>query len=319
MAELMSISKLRAEDLKRLISYYHNHEAFINTDLDAKTKEKILRRARIIGHEVYYYKKVDRLMSLARKAIIKADVDGTDFPSGCVWWADSLVKARGRIGRRWWAPEGGIYLCIAMYPSLLSENWSFYNLGIGVAIAQVLKEKGFEAKIRWINDILINGCKVAGIYTELFRTGNSGQMYLLFGIGINVNIKNFPPELAFATSLSIATGKNWNIKGLAAQILAKIGWMFGLVEQWESGCLNSDFFNVPQNPIIKAWNILSDTPGSRVIYGLDAELKPELEALAQGLAPDGSLKLILDDAEEIKVNSGEIRYIFKPDLSNKPR
>ena len=304
----MSRNTIQAEDLKRLITHYQIHDSAINIGLDAETRGKILRRARVVGREVYYYKKTDRLISLARQAILQADSNGTDLPSGCVWWAGSLDQALGRIGRNWWAPEGGLYLCLALYPSLFTENWSFYNLGVGVSIAQVLREKGISAKIRWINDVLIKGRKIAGILTEAVTANNSGQTYLLFGIGINANIKTFPEDLAFATSLSITTGKHWHTTELAAQILARIGWIFGLVHQWESDCLNTEPGYLPQNPVIRDWNLLSDTLGRRVIYGLNAELNPEFEALAQELAPDGSLILTLDNGEEVKVNSGEIRY-----------
>ncbi len=304
----MSRNTLQAEELKRLITHYQIRDSVINTNLDAETRKKILRRARVVGHEIYYYKRADRLMPLAKQAILQADSNGTDLPSGCVWWADSLVQARGRIGRNWWAPKGGLYLCLALYPSLLTKNWSFYNLGVGVAIAQVLREREVSSSIRWINDILIKGRKITGILTEAVRAPNSGQTYLLFGIGINANMETFPEDLVFATSLSITTGKHWPTKELAAQILARIGWIFGLIHQWESDCLNTEPGYLPQNPVIRDWNLLSDTPGRRVIYGLNAELNPELEALAQGLAPDGSLKLTLDNGEEVRINSGEIRY-----------
>lgn len=304
----MSRNTIQTDELKRLITHYQIRDSVIKTGLDKETREKILRRARVVGQEVYYYKKTDRLMPLARKTILQADSNGTDLPSGCVWWAGSLNHARGRLGRSWWAPDGGLYLCLALYPSLFPENWSFYNLGVGVAIAQILREGEAPAKIRWINDVLIKGRKIAGILTEAVRTTNSGQTYLLFGIGINANIKTFPENLASATSLAITTDKYWATIELAAQILARIGWIFGLIHQWESDCLNAEPGCLPQNPVIREWNLLSDTPGRRVIYGLNAELNPEFEALAQELAPDGSLILTLDNGEEIRVDSGEIRY-----------
>jgi BirA family transcriptional regulator, biotin operon repressor / biotin---[acetyl-CoA-carboxylase] ligase len=304
----VSRSTLQAEELKRLITHYQIRDFVIHTGIDEATREKILRRARGIGHKVHYYKRAGRLMSIARQAILQAESNGTDLPSGCVWWAGSLDQARGRIGRSWWAPKGGLYLCLALYPSLFIENWSFYNMGVGVAIAQVLREEGVSAKIRWINDILIEGRKIAGVLTEAVRAPNSGQTYLLFGVGINANLETFPEDLAVATSLSITTGKHWHTKELAAQILARIGWIFGLVHQWESDCLNTEPDCLPPNPVIRDWNLLSDTPGRRVIYGLNAELNPDFEALAQKLAPDGSLILTMDNGEEVRVNSGEIRY-----------
>ncbi len=305
----MSRNALRALELEGLIMHYQLQDAAMKTDLGEETRSKILKRARIVGQRVYYYKTADRLMPLARKAILQADSNGTDLPSGCVWCAGSLAQARGRMGRSWWAPEGGLYLCLALYPSLFHENWSFYNLGAGVAIAQVLIEMGVSSKIRWINDILIRGRKVAGVLSETVRAPRSGQTYLLFGIGINVNVEAFPRDLAQATSLYIATGRHWPIRQLAARVLARIGWIFGLIHQWESDCLDMGSVCLPRNPVLDGWNLLSDTPGHRVIYGLDADLAPEFEALARGIAPDGGLRLVLDSGEEIKVNSGEIRYI----------
>ena len=305
----MSRNALKAKELERLIIHYQLQNTAIKTDLDEETKLKILKRARVVGQKIYYYKMADRLMPLARKAILQADSNGTDLSSGCVWWASSLARARGRMGRNWWAPEGGLYLCLALYPSLFTENWSFYNLGAGVAIAQVLMEMGVSSRIRWINDILIGGRKVAGILSETVRAPRSGQTYLLFGIGIDVNVDAFPKGLAEATSLSMATGRRWSKRHLAARILARIGWVFGLIHQWEADCLDMGSVCIPQNPVLDGWNLLSDTPGRRVIYGLDADIAPEFEALALGIASDGGLRLVLDSSEEIKVNSGEIRYV----------
>jgi len=304
----MSRNALTALELEGLIMHYQFQDAAIKADLDEETRSKILKRARVVGQKVYYYKMADRLMPLARQAVLQADTNGTDLPSGCVWWAGSLAQARGRMGRSWWAPEGGLYLCLALYPSLFTENWSFYNLGAGVAIAQVLMELGISSKIRWINDILIEGRKVAGILSETVRAPRSGQTYLLFGIGINVNVEAFPRNLAQATSLYIATDRPWPTRQLAARILARIGWIFGLIQQWEADCLDMGSVCLPRNPVLDGWNLLSDTPGRRVIYGLDADIAPEFEAMARGIASDGGLRLVLDSGEEIKVNSGEIRY-----------
>ncbi len=305
----MSRNLLRARNLEWLIDHYRVQDAKIQAGLSREKRLTVLRRAKIVGQKVYYYEGADRLMPLAKEAILQADINGTDLPSGYVWWANSLSQARGRMGRTWWAPEGGVYLCLALYPSIFNKNWPFYNLGAGVAIAQVLTEMGVPAKIRWVNDILIEGRKLAGILSETVRTPGSGETYLLFGIGINLNIDSFPEGLSQATSLSLFTGRYWSREQLAARVLARIGWIFGLLQEWESDCLDMGSVCLPKNPVLEAWNSLSDTPGRRVVYGLDADLDPEFEALALGIASDGGLKMLLDTDEEIKVNSGEIRYV----------
>ena len=304
----MSRNLLQAERIINLIAHYRTRDAALIKDLDLQTKAAVLRRARVVGHRVYYCKQAERLMPLAGQAILDADREGTDLPSGCVWWADSLTRARGRMARSWWAPEGGLYLCLALYPSLFTENWSFYNMGVGVAVAQVFKEMGVLTRIRWVNDVMVQGRKIAGILTESVRAPGSGQTYLLFGMGININVDSFPEDLVHAVSLCGITGRRWSTEEIGARILARTGWIFGLIHHWESDCLNKEPADQPRNPVISAWNLMSDTIGRRVIYGLDAEIHPEMEGVAQGLAPDGSLRLTLDNGEEVRVNSGEIRY-----------
>lgn len=316
--ESMSRHTSRAGQLKRLINLFRDRDASVFKDPNPETMERLRRRSDVLGQKVYYYENVPRLMPLAREEIIRTDRRGADLPSGCVWWADSLIQAKGRMERAWWAPPGGVYLCLAVYPSMLRGHWAFYNIGAGVAVAQVLRESGAPASIRWVNDILINGQKVAGILTETVNAPIARQTYLLIGLGLNVNIEGFPEYLPEATSLSIHTGRRWPTTELAARIISRTSWLFGLLHEWESECLDLAGEIMPSNPIIEAWNLLSDTPGRMLAYGHDAELTPEFVARAEGLAPDGSLRLVLEDREEITVNSGEVRYL-EPHAADMPQ
>jgi BirA family biotin operon repressor/biotin-[acetyl-CoA-carboxylase] ligase len=308
----------RAEELRRLINLFRVRDASLFQDPNPDTVERLRRRSDVLGQRVYYYEQVPRLMPLAREKIIRTDRKGTDLPSGCVWWADSLIQAKGRMERAWWAPPGGVYLCLAVYPSMFRRHWAFYNMGVGVAVAQVLREGGAPASIRWVNDILIDGRKVAGILTETVTAPVSRQTYLLIGLGLNVNIEGFPEYLPEATSLSIHTGRAWPTTELAARIISRAGWIFGLLHEWESEGLDLTAESMPSNPVIEAWNLLSDTPGRMLAYGHDAELTPEFVARAGGLAPDGSLRLVLEDRAEITVNSGEVRYL-EPQAADTPQ
>lgn len=306
----MSTNSPEAKELQRLIRVYQAEDRLrLAHSFDQETGKRLARRARFIGRTVSFHDRTPRLMTLARAEILKADLAGTDCPSGCVWWANSLELAKGRMARRWWSPPGGAYLCICIYPSLLMEHWSFYNLGIGVAIAQVIREQGIPATIRWVNDILVGGKKLAGVLTEAVQTPHSRQTYLLVGIGINVNIPRFPEHLSFATSLSSITGSPWPIREVGARVLARLGWIFGMLHEWEASCLGLEQEERPWNPVAAEWIRNSDTPGRRVLYGLDADLAPEFQATAVGLAPDGGLRLTLDDGYEFAVNAGEVRYL----------
>nr|WP_281382947.1 hypothetical protein [Dissulfurirhabdus thermomarina] len=213
------------------------------------------------------------------------------------------------MDRAWWAPRGGIYLCLALVPRLLAEHWGLYGLGMGVAVCEVLREWGVPARIRWVNDILVGGRKAAGLLAEGLTAPGSGQPYLLLGLGLNVNARRFPPEAPEATSLRRVTGRRWPIAPLAAHILARAGHVVGLLHHWEAGWLLEGPEAAPANPVVRAWRGLSDTLGRRVVYGLDAERAPEGTGLARDVAEDGALLLRLEDGVELRVETGEVRYL----------
>ncbi len=280
---------------------YHDREQCI----------RVHERTRGFPRSIHYLKKTNRLMSIARDEIINADLQGRDLPSNRIWWADRLSEAKGRMARQWWAPDGGIYLCISIYPELLQEHWGLYNLAAGVAITQILREWGVEATVRWINDVLLDGQKIAGVLTEAVNAPNSGQTYLVFGMGLNVNIQAFPDYLPEATSLMRHTGSRWPRLTLGAHVLARLGWLFAMLHDWEAGYIaaTASGENPTSNPLLRAWKLVSDTPGRMVHYGNDVDMAPELVAKAHEIASDGSLILLTEAGEKITVNTGEIRYI----------
>lgn len=295
-----------AERIKKLISLALTRDLAL-LDVPRDIRERIARRSADVGCEVIWRKGPVRLMPAARTAILGTRKGGKDMPSGTVWLTDCVGDAKGRMERAWWAPPGGIYACLAVSPLLLPERWSFYSLGVGVAIAQVLREWGVQASVRWINDVLVSGKKVAGVLTEAVRTGEAGGDFLLFGMGVNVNIAAFPPHLPEATSLSVATGNEWPLDALSSHIIARVGIMFGLLHEWEARLLAEEA-STRDNPVLAAWCLVSDSLYRDVIYGYDADLAPEFTARSVGIAGDGALILVTNEGEELRVNSGEIRY-----------
>jgi BirA family biotin operon repressor/biotin-[acetyl-CoA-carboxylase] ligase len=108
-------------------------------------------------------------------------------PHGTLVTATEQSAGRGRQGRRWTAPPGRALLC-----SLVIRNPPrLLPLATGVAVADVI---GAEARLKWPNDLLIEGRKVAGILVE----GRPQEHWAVVGIGINVALRDedFPPELA---------------------------------------------------------------------------------------------------------------------------
>jgi len=101
--------------------------------------------------------------------------------------ADEQTEARGRLGRTYNAPSGGIYLSLVCRPDLPPAQAPIYTLAAAVATAEALREVGIDAEIKWPNDVLVDGQKITGILTEM--EGEADRVsWIIPGIGINANV-----------------------------------------------------------------------------------------------------------------------------------
>lgn len=141
---------------------------------------------------------------------------------GTVVVADQQTAGRGRRGRSWYsASEDNLYLSLLLRPNLPLERASMITLVAAVAIKRGIEAVcGLRAKIKWPNDLLLGEQKVCGILTQLhIEAGKIG--FLVLGIGINVNGKEFPEELeGLATTLQKQLGKAVDKQALEEQLLA---------------------------------------------------------------------------------------------------
>lgn len=109
----------------------------------------------------------------------------------------SQSGGRGRLGRTFFSPEGGIYMSLLLRPSLPMEQFLRITTAAAVSVAQAIeKVTGKETGIKWVNDIFMNGKKVCGILCEAGTGAESGKTeYAVLGIGINVRKQAVPEEL----------------------------------------------------------------------------------------------------------------------------
>ncbi len=131
-----------------------------------------------------------------------AELARAGCPAGTVVAARQQTAGQGRLGRTWDSRPGGLYFTIVLRPRLEPAQVPLATLALGLAAADTLQTFcGVTADLRWPNDVLTGGRKVAGILAQ-FQDG-----VLLAGVGVNVNQKSFPLELAnTATSLVLETG-----------------------------------------------------------------------------------------------------------------
>ncbi len=140
-------------------------------------------------------------------------------PGGTVVVAKSQTAGRGRSGRSWFSPnDDNLYLSFVHRTSLDPRSCAGMTIDVGVVIAELLTRKGFDVELKWPNDVLLNGLKVAGILCELVTDG--AQPVVIVGIGLNVNGSEFPAELSsIATSLLNATHEPHDIEPIEEDLI----------------------------------------------------------------------------------------------------
>ena len=133
--------------------------------------------------------------------------------------ADEQTKGRGRGGNLWFSPRGSISMTLSV-PAVGARMLGVLPLGVGASVVASLRELGACADVKWPNDILVNGLKVAGILCEATLLGGTARVYI--GIGINVETEAEDQGLrATATSLG-AHGIRVDRPALVGQITARV-------------------------------------------------------------------------------------------------
>ncbi len=121
--------------------------------------------------------------------------------------ADYQDSGRGRFERKWIVPPGtSVMMTILLRPDLAPDRASMLTLVMGLSAAQAVQKMGFPASIKWPNDVVLSKKKICGILTEMRICPEQNQKidYVEIGIGINVNLAEFPEELKEkATSLML--------------------------------------------------------------------------------------------------------------------
>ncbi len=218
-----------------------------------------------------------------------------DAPEGACVVADEQTTGRGRRERAWHSSPGdGLYLSVLLRPRPESASRiPLISLMAAIAVAEALIEHNVAGvDIKWPNDVLARERKISGILAEAASAG-SNPTRIILGIGVNLNHKSFPPELAdTSTSIAIETGDQLVVDEFRDQLLEKIlRWS----EVWkrDDGGL-----------IVNRWQQLSTyARDQRVVVTLDDE---QVVGVTAGLNESGALRLITDDGEMKMILAGEV-------------
>ena len=248
-----------------------------------------LGKTKVIGRDIQVFEET----TSTNDVIEKLAHDGVK--EGAVVFAESQTEGRGRLGRRWISPpKKGLWFSVLLRPDLRPQEITQLTVASATALRRAIQSQlGLNPEIKWPNDILIRGKKVAGILTEL-----SGELdhvrYVILGIGVDVNLNpsEFPPDLRkLVTSLKTELGRPVSRAELAVAVLRELdhdyarivsGHFAAVADEWEEHCTT-----IGHDVVIRT--------GERQIRGR-----------AESLGEDGALLLRTDHGHLERIVGGDL-------------
>ena len=215
------------------------------------------------------------------------------WPEGLAIWADEQSSGRGRLGRSWHSPRGaGVWLSVLLRPTFPVEQTPRIAIAAGLSVARAIRRSAdLVCDLKWPNDVLVEGRKVAGILAEGGRAWDQ-SVFVILGVGVNVSVADdrWPPSLrATATSLA-AAGCPVDRVMLAEMLLEELDRDYSrlLAGGWES--------------VRREWQAASSMIGKVVTVSAGGDV---IRGCARELGSLGELLLALEDGSVRGVVAGE--------------
>ncbi|MEI3381334.1 MAG: biotin--[acetyl-CoA-carboxylase] ligase [Dorea sp.] len=257
-------------------------------DVMSKAEIESLMDTKWAGSNVVYYDEIDSTNNRAKEA------GDNKAPQGTLFVADMQVAGKGRRGRVWQSPAGSsIYMTILLYPEISPLKAPQLTLVMAIAVAEGIKEvTGLDTKIKWPNDIVVNGRKICGILTEM-STEIDYINHVVIGAGINVNQDDFPEDIRkTASSLKMELGKQVKRSELIAAIMKSFEKDYEIFVKTEDLSGLQELYN-------------------SMLVNLDRDVKVlepgnEYEAHALGINKTGELIVRTAEGEEKEIYAGEV-------------
>lgn len=248
----------------------------------------------LIGQSIISLPETDSTNVQARRLAEEGVLEGT------VVVADRQSAGRGRLGRRWESPSGvNLYCSILLRPKIPVPQAPQLTFLSAVAVVETLnKVCQLSAKVKWPNDILVDGAKISGLLNEM--NAETDQIhFVILGVGINLNMtKNqFPEELNYpATSAFLETGK-------PVDRLVFLRTFLQCLDQHYTEFLQEGFV-----PIRQRWESYCDMMNMQVMVDQGSE---SLHGTVVGLDLDGALLLQLDNGQVERIMAGDVIPVNK--------
>ena len=244
-----------------------------------------------LGQTIHFHESLPSTNTLA----FQLAADGAEH--GEVVITEQQTAGKGRRGRTWVSPAGkNLYFSAILRPELPPQRASELTLVAAVALAEELREAGADAQIKWPNDVLVEGRKVAGILTELSAEPDQVH-FVVLGVGVNLNTgpEDWPAELAdTATSLARVTDERVHRALFTASLWNRL-------EEWLD--LHHE---VGFEPVRERWKELSCTVGQEVRVHTG---RSELRGVAEDIDVDGALRVRTEGGKVERVLAGDVEQV----------
>jgi BirA family biotin operon repressor/biotin-[acetyl-CoA-carboxylase] ligase len=227
--------------------------------------------------------------------VARRSVEGAE--EGLLLAADAQTGGRGRRGHAWHSPAGeNLYFSLLLRPAFAAPAASPLTLLAGAALGEALFSLGFSPRLKWPNDVLVDGGdglrKVAGILTELASEGGRIR-HIVLGVGVNVNSLAFPEDFAaLATSLRLVRGADMDRGAVLA----------AFINAFES--IYDDFVTHGPAEGLAEWRRFA-------LLGQPCWIEREsvrVEGVAEDVDASGALLIRTSDGKIISVHSGQVNW-----------
>lgn len=240
--------------------------------------------------DIVYFTETDSTNTRAKDLAAGGALEGTLVIS------EKQTKGRGRKSRDWFSPsQEGIYLSLILRPTISPSEAPKITLLTAVVVAEtLLRLTRLNINIKWPNDILVNGKKIAGILTEM-STEMDAIDYIVVGLGLNVNTPIFPDDIREkATSIFIETSKHFPRARFIHEYLQ-------LYEEYYEIFKRTGF-----EPIIKRWKEFTNMIGKRIIVEM---ISKKYSGEVQDIDRDGALILKDNKGRSHRIIFGDVTVI----------
>jgi len=236
-----------------------------------------------------------KLGEVSSTQTIARDLAAQGAPEGTTVVAKSQISGEGRLGRSWVSPKGGLYMSFVLRPARLIRP-EIMTLVSAVAVVEGLREAtSLHPVIRWPNDVLVNGRKIAGVIGDAQTTGQQIAQ-ITIGIGVNCNAPIGEQLAQEATSILEETGKTVNVSELRHAALDSFSRLY---DRWQRG-----------EDLLPVWKGHVKTLGKDVLVKLKTGETPSVFR-AVGLDEEGSL--ILDSRETRVLRVEDMEWLREQD------